>query len=100
MNHAKSILVAAATTAAIVSALCATVASAASQSKTPSHDDGTIAAGPCFDQGNMAAALSQLRAARASLANAEHNKGGWRDNAIKSTDAAIAEATRGCAMPK
>jgi hypothetical protein len=53
----------------------------------------------CNDQPNMSAALTQLRGARASLGNAEHNKGGWRDNAIKATDDAIREASRGCDMP-
>jgi hypothetical protein len=54
------------------------------------------AAGVCHDQPNMAAALSSLRAARASLEKAEHNKGGWRVKAIEAADAAIRETDRGC----
>jgi hypothetical protein len=56
------------------------------------------AAGVCHDQPNMAAALGSLRAARASLDRAEHNKGGWRVAAIEKTNAAIAETERGCAV--
>jgi hypothetical protein len=56
------------------------------------------AAGVCHDQPNMAAALASLKTARASLDKAEHNKGGWRDAAIEKTNAAIAEAERGCAF--
>ena len=54
--------------------------------------------GACHDQPNMAAALGELRSARASLDKAEHNKGGWRSNAITATNTAIAEAERGCAV--
>lgn len=50
----------------------------------------------CANQPNMQTALNEFRAARASLAKAEHNKGGWRDNAIASTDTAIRETERGC----
>jgi hypothetical protein len=56
------------------------------------------AAGPCHDQPNMANALGQLKAARASLDKAEHNKGGWRVAAIEAADKAIAETDRGCAF--
>jgi hypothetical protein len=56
------------------------------------------AAGVCHDQPNMVAALTALRAARASLEKAEHNKGGWRAAAIEKTTAAIAETERGCAF--
>lgn len=56
------------------------------------------AAGVCHDQPNMANALSSLRAARESLAKAEHNKGGWRVAAIEKTNAAITETERGCAF--
>lgn len=56
------------------------------------------AAGVCHDQPNMANALSSLRAARASLDRAEHNKGGWRVAAIEKTNEAIVEAERGCAF--
>jgi hypothetical protein len=56
------------------------------------------AAGVCHDQPNMAAALGQLRGARASLAKAEHDKGGWRAAAIVASDNAIKETERGCAF--
>jgi hypothetical protein len=56
------------------------------------------AAGVCHDQPNMAAAASSLKAARASLDKAEHNKGGWRVAAIEATNKAIAETDRGCAF--
>ena len=56
------------------------------------------AAGVCHDQPNMAAALTSLRAARASLEKAEHNKGGWRVKAIEAADAAIRETDKGCAV--
>ena len=46
----------------------------------------------------MKAALDGLRDARAWLDRAEHNKGGWRDRAIASTDTAIHETERGCAF--
>jgi hypothetical protein len=52
--------------------------------------------GACNNQSNMAAALAGLRAARASLDKAEHNKGGWRVKAIEATDVAIRETDRGC----
>ena len=55
-------------------------------------------AGVCHDQPNMASALGSLKAARASLDKAEHNKGGWRDAAILATDNAIRETQRGCAF--
>jgi len=54
--------------------------------------------GPCYDQPNMAAALSSLKAAHASLSKAEHNKGGWRVAAIEATNKAITETERGCAF--
>lgn len=52
----------------------------------------------CHGQPNMQAALEHLRQARASLDRAEHNKGGWRDRAIQSADAAIRETQNGCAF--
>jgi hypothetical protein len=58
----------------------------------------TAWAGACFDQPNMIAAKDSLLSAKASLEKAEHNKGGWRDAALKATNAAIAEVTRGCAV--
>ena len=57
-------------------------------------------AGICQDQVNMAAALTSLKAAKASLDKAEHNKGGWRAAAITATNTAIAETERGCAFAK
>jgi hypothetical protein len=50
----------------------------------------------CSNQPNMQTALNELRAARGSLGRAEHNKGGWRDAAIASTDTATRETERGC----
>jgi hypothetical protein len=46
-------------------------------------------------QPHMRRALEHLRAARAELAIAEHNKGGWRERAIANTDRAIADTERG-----
>jgi hypothetical protein len=57
-------------------------------------------AGVCHDQPNMAAALGSLRAARASLDKAEHDKGGWRAGAVTATNTAISETERGCAFAK
>lgn len=51
----------------------------------------------CRNQPNMEGALTALRSARASLERAEHNKGGWRERAIGSTDEALSETQRGCA---
>ena len=50
------------------------------------------------DQPHMQAALEHLRAARAELRMAEHNKGGWRIRAIQSTDRAIHETENGMAV--
>ena len=47
------------------------------------------------DQPHMRRALEHLRAARAELAAAEHNKGGWRLRAIENTDRAIRETENG-----
>jgi hypothetical protein len=58
------------------------------------------AAGVCFDQPNMAAAKESLASAKGSLEKAEHNKGGWRDAALKATNTAIAEVNKGCASAK
>ena len=54
--------------------------------------------GPCHNQGNMANALSSLNTAKGYLGKAEHNKGGWRVNALEATNKAIAETNRGCAF--
>ena len=50
----------------------------------------------CNNQPNMAGAIANLREARQWLDKAEHNKGGWRDNAIRSSETAIQETERGC----
>ena len=52
------------------------------------------------DQPNMHNALARLRAARADLVAAYHNKGGWRDRAIASVDAAIQETKNGIAFER
>jgi hypothetical protein len=51
-------------------------------------------------QEHMQAALGHLRAARAELREAEHNKGGWRVLAIANTDRAIAATERGIAFAR
>jgi len=61
-------------------------------------EDKSVVQGVCHDQPNMADAAAELKAARASLGKAEHNKGGWRVAAIEATDKAIAETDRGCAF--
>jgi hypothetical protein len=50
------------------------------------------------DQPHMRRALENLRAARAELEVAEHNKGGWRLRAIQNTDRAIHETENGMAV--
>jgi hypothetical protein len=50
------------------------------------------------DQPHMLRALEHLRAARAELQAAEHNKGGWRARAIQNTDRAITETQNGMAV--
>jgi hypothetical protein len=52
----------------------------------------------CKGQNNMQDALDGLKLARGFLEHAEHNKGGWRVDAIKVTDNAIADTNRGCAF--
>jgi hypothetical protein len=49
------------------------------------------------DQPHMRRALEHLRAARAELQAAEHNKAGWRMRALENTDRAISETERGMA---
>jgi hypothetical protein len=63
----------------------------------PAAPAGGAAAG-CGNQPNMNNALASLRDARNWLGRAEHNKGGWRDNAIAATDSAINETQRGCSF--
>ena len=48
-------------------------------------------------QPHMDRALEHLRAARAELQSAEHNKGGWRVRAIGNVDRAIHETENGIA---
>src|ERR1700736_765251 len=47
------------------------------------------------DQPHMKAALEHLRAARAELKMAEHDKGGWRARALANVDRAIADTEKG-----
>lgn len=49
-------------------------------------------------QPHMRSALSNLESALAELKTAEHDKGGWRAAAVKSTEAAIADTKRGIAF--
>ena len=49
---------------------------------------------------HMRAALEHLRAARAELQKAEHNKGGWRVKAIANLDNAIADVERGMGVAR
>jgi hypothetical protein len=46
-------------------------------------------------QPHMHAALDHLRAARAELQRAEHNKGGWRGRALEHVDRALADTENG-----
>jgi hypothetical protein len=60
----------------------------------------TVMAGMGFssvraDQPHMHAALEHLRAARAELRMAEHDKGGWRTRAAEHVERAIADTERG-----
>jgi hypothetical protein len=50
------------------------------------------------EQPHMRRALEHLRAARAELAVAEHNKGGWRIRALENVDRAIRETENGMAV--
>jgi hypothetical protein len=56
-----------------------------------------MAASSFAGQPNMQAALGHLRAARAALARAEHNKGGHRARAMEIVNNAIAEVEAGIA---
>jgi hypothetical protein len=51
-------------------------------------------------QPHMERAVEHLRAARAELQAAEHNKGGWRIRAIENVDRAIRETERGMAVAR
>ena len=52
------------------------------------------------EQPHMRRALEHLRAARAELQAAEHNKGGWRLRAIENTDRAIRETENGMSVAR
>jgi hypothetical protein len=52
------------------------------------------------DQPHMKAALEHLRAARAELKVAEHDKGGWRVRAVRNVDQAIADVERGISFDR
>jgi hypothetical protein len=60
---------------------------------TPAAPPGAAA---CNNQPNMAAAILSLDRARDWLLRAEHNKGGWRDEAIRSADGARSATIAGC----
>jgi DNA integrity scanning protein DisA with diadenylate cyclase activity len=51
-------------------------------------------------QPHMRNALEHLRAARAELRTAEHNKGGWRDRAIDAVNRAISDTEKGMAVAR
>ena len=51
-------------------------------------------------QPHMDRALENLRAARAELQAAEHNKGGWRIRALENVNRAITETERGIAFAR
>ena len=51
-------------------------------------------------QPHMDRALENLRAARAELQAAEHNKGGWRVRALENVERAIRETERGIAFAR
>jgi len=52
------------------------------------------------EQPHMRRALEHLRAARAELEVAEHNKGGWRIRAIEHVARAIRETENGMAAAR
>lgn len=49
-------------------------------------------------QPHMRSALRSLEAALVELKTAEHDKGGWRAAAVRSTEAAIVETRKGIAF--
>jgi len=51
-------------------------------------------------QPHMERALENLRAARAELQIAEHDKGGWRVRALENVNRAIADTERGMAFAR
>ena len=52
------------------------------------------------DQPHMRNALQHLRAARAELQAAEHDKGGWRTRAVRNVDQAIADTEKGMSFDR
>jgi hypothetical protein len=94
MNHWKVIALGS------VAALVVSVGAQARASSASSEASRVEGGGPCHDQQNMANAVRDLHAARNWLEHSEHNKGGWRANAIEATDKAIKEADRGCAFDR
>jgi hypothetical protein len=74
-------------------ALVMTIASGAARADSSGPKPETVSEA----QPNMQAALTSLRTARASLARAEHDKGGWRAAALQATENAIKETERGIA---
>jgi hypothetical protein len=56
------------------------------------------AGGDCSNQPHMKAALTHLNAAKAELAQAESNKGGWREKAAAGVEKALTETNAGCAV--
>jgi hypothetical protein len=58
------------------------------------------AGGACAGQVHMGNALAALNTAKAELAQAEHNKGGWRDAASAAVDTALKSTNTGCAVAK
>ncbi|MEP7014470.1 MAG: hypothetical protein ABI925_03435 [Verrucomicrobiota bacterium] len=48
----------------------------------------------------MKAALDHLRAAKAELQSAEHDKGGWRVRAIRNVNQAIADTEKGMSFDR
>ena len=52
------------------------------------------------DQPHMQRALDHLRAAKAELEQASHDKGGWRSRAIKNVEQAIADTEKGVSFDR
>jgi hypothetical protein len=76
--------------------LIASIGIQAAHATKSSDPQPSTLSGPCFDQPNMAAAKSNLETALTYLNRAEHNKGGWRDAAIASTQNAIGRTNEAC----
>lgn len=76
--------------------LVASIGIQTAHANKPSDPQPSTMTGPCFDQPNMAAAKTNLENALTYLNRAEHNKGGWRDAAVQSTQTAIARTNEAC----